>query len=374
MDTRKHLIRKFVIVVAIWSLISILPLSCYAQNYEQKYFFIKEKNTYRLTVSVTPSLYEYYHQKEHPVFQDQLAGYVTPYSLALIAEDIRSVFTGEEEFINAVLMLVHQITYRVMDAAKYPVETLVENEGDCDLLSFIAASLIKSQDMEVILLLYEQESHMNIGINLPSPPKDTRTEISYIENEGVRYYIAECTGNNWQNGWRIGECPPELEGAQITVISLDGYEQSAPGQVSSSFGNPETSTISLAISSNIILEGSDVVLSGQVSVSNPSGLVTLYISTQNNWIAIGNESLDSIGRYEFLWSTRIGGYYSVKASWPGNEIYAGADSTIVSIFIIPKFVILIGVGLFTLIITYVVLKLKNKKMQDNEFFEISENY
>lgn len=371
---RKNLARKFIVVIALWSLITTLPLSCYAQNYEQKYFLMKGKNTYCLTASITPLLYEYYEQKDHPFFQTQLADYVTPYPLALVAEDIRSIFSGEEEYINAVLMLVHQINYGVVDESKYPVETIVENEGDCDLLSYIAASLIKAQDMEVILCLYEQESHMNIGIRLPNPPRDARTKISYVENEGIRYYVAECTGNNWQNGWRIGECPPELEDAQVTVISLESYERTAPGQVSSSFGNPESSAISLTISSNLIVEGGGAVLSGQVSVSNPSGLVTLYISTKNTWIAIGNVSLDSIGQYEFSWNSRVWGLYSVKASWPGNEIYAGTDSTIVSIFIIPKFAILMGGGLFASIILYVVLILKNKKIQDEESFEITENY
>ena len=176
-----------------------------AQNYEQKYFLQDRQDTYQLTLSITSSLYEYYQQKSHYLTQDNFASFVTPYSLALVAADVRGVFPSEEGFVNAVLMLVHQIPYRIVEEPKYPIETIIENQGDCDLLSYICASLIKAQDLDVVLLYYETESHMNVGEHLPNPPRDARSSSSYVDYVGTRYYMAECTGNDWQNGWRVGE-------------------------------------------------------------------------------------------------------------------------------------------------------------------------
>jgi hypothetical protein len=346
---------------------------CYAQNYERKYFLLKGQSTYQLTLSITPSLYEYYQQKNHLLTRNNFANFVTPYSLALVAADIRSIFPNEEDFVNAVLMFVHQIPYQIVAEAKYPVETIVENKGDCDLLSFIAASLIKAQNMDVVLFYYESESHMNIGVSLPSPPKDARTTISYVDYGGNRYYMAECTGGDWQNGWRVGECPLELEGAQVEVVTLEKSEQIAPGQVSSSFGALESSVISLTVSPSFVIEGSTVVLAGQVSVSNSNGTVVLYAVADGNWFAIGTVKLDSDGCYVFLWNPTSWGQYYVKASWSGDAETAGADSEIVSVYVVPKFLVFAGVGIVVVAIIGVVVFLMYRTTHPQELQTFEEN-
>lgn len=358
---------KLVAAIVVWSfLILMLSKVCSAQNYEQKYFLLKGQSTYRLTLSITPSLYEYYHQKNHHLTQDSFASFVTPYSLALVAADIRSIFPDEEDYANAVLMLVHQIPYEIVEEAKYPVETIVENNGDCDLLSYVAASLIKSQNLSAVLFYYEHESHMNIGVNLSNPPTNSRTTTSYVDYGGTRYYVAECTGHDWRNGWRVGECPPELEGAQVTVVTLENSEQIAPGQVSSSFGTLEPSAITLTISSNFVIEGSPIVLTGQISVLNSNGTVTLYAATNDNWFAIGTVELNSNGQYVFSWSPTLWGQYHVKASWFGDDEYAGADSRIVSFYVVPEILVFAGGGLAIMAIIGVVLLLMYKTTHPQE--------
>ena len=345
---------------------------CFAQNYEQKYSLLKGQSTYQLTLSTTHLLYEYYQQKSHQLTQDNFVSFVTPYSLALVAADIRSIFPDEEDFVNAVLMVVHQIPYQVVEETKYPVETIVENKGDCDLLSYVAASLIKSQDLNIVLLYYEQESHMNIGVNLPSPPADVRTTMSYVDYRGVRYYMAECTGDDWQNGWRVGECPSELEGAQVTVVTLENYEQIAPGQISSSFGTFESSAISLTISPSFVVEGSAVVITGQVSVSASNGTVTLYAVENGNWFSIGAVELDTNGRYTFSWNPTLWGQYHVKASWSGDAEYAGADSGIVSVYVVPKFWVFAGGGIAIVAIVAVVVFLMHRATYPSEMQTLEE--
>ncbi len=336
-----------------------------AQNYEQQYFLVKGQTTYQLTLSATPSLYDYYQQKNHQLIKGDFASFVTPYSLALIAADIRAVFSEEEEFVNAILMLVHQIPYEAVEEARYPVETIVENNGDCDLLSYVAASLIISQNLDAVLFYYEQESHMNIGVNLPNPPRDSRTTISYVDFESTRYYVAECTGEDWQQGWRVGESPPELEGAQVTVVTLENSEQVAPGQVSSSFGTLSSSSVSLMVSPSLVMEGNTVTMTGQVSASNITGTITLYAATKDDWSAIGTTRLAN-GSYVFSWRPVPWGQYFVKASWAGDEEFAGADSIIVSIYVLPRFLMFIGGGMIIATVVVIVVLLMYKTTHSRE--------
>lgn len=357
---------KLVTVIAIGFLfVLMLSRTGSAQNYEQQYFLVKGQTTYQLTLSATPSLYDYYQQKNHQLIKGDFASFVTPYSLALIAADIRAVFSEEEEFVNAILMLVHQIPYEAVEEARYPVETIVENNGDCDLLSYVAASLIISQNLDAVLFYYEQESHMNIGVNLPNPPRDSRTTISYVDFESTRYYVAECTGENWQQGWRVGESPPELEGAQVTVVTLENSEQVAPGQVSSSFGTLSSSSVSLMVSPSLVMEGNTVTMTGQVSASNITGTITLYAATKDDWSAIGTTRLAN-GSYVFSWRPVPWGQYFVKASWAGDEEFAGADSIIVSIYVLPRFLMFIGGGMIIATVVVIVVLLMYKTTHSRE--------
>ncbi len=337
---------KFPVIIAAGLFLAlILSETCLAQNFEQEYSLLGEQTTYRLNLSITPSLYEYYQQKNHQLTQSNFASFVTPYSLAPVATDIRSIFPEEEDFVNAVLMLVHQIPYQLVEPTKYPVETIVENQGDCDLLSYVASSLIKSQGLNVVLFYYQQESHMNIGVSLSDPPREARSTITFVDYEGTRYYTAECTGGDWRNGWKVGECPQELKDAQLTVITLENCELTAPGQVSSSFGTLRSSFISLTIPSSIVIEESLVLVKGQVSVSNPKGNVTLYAAANNDWFTIGTAELDSDGQYTFPWRPTVWGRYYIKASWFGDDEYAGADSEIATMFIVPEILVIAAAGL-----------------------------
>lgn len=151
--------------------VPILPKSCYANTHDYTYDFYVHKGVYlekhTLYVSIASSLYDYYRGKNHDF--NNPAIFVTPDVLCPIAEDIWSICKEkpyqDEEFVNVVLMLVHQIPYEV-SIVRYAIETLVNNFGDCDTLSYLAASIIKAGGLDVVLLEYEDQKHMNIGVHL----------------------------------------------------------------------------------------------------------------------------------------------------------------------------------------------------------------
>lgn len=283
---------------------------------------------YRLNVAVSGSLHEYYVEKSHRLISNNdFAQFVTPYAFKPLADSLWEIYMDDEDFANGVLMIVHQIQYEESRPPKYPVETVVDNKGDCDLFSCVAASIMKAGGLDVVLLYYESEAHMNIGVSLPHPPRDTSKRVDYVIHNGARFYMAECTGGNWQSGWRVGECPESLKNASVQVITLENCEQFAPGQVSASYKALRASAISFDLSSGYVIQGSSVILSGEISPSLENKTITIYIKVNNlPWTALGSALTDSSGRFIYDWYAQASGISYVRASWSGDDDYAAADS------------------------------------------------
>lgn len=309
--------------------------------------------TYELNIAIPQHLQEYYEEKSHRLTSSNgFSLFVTPYSLQPIADRLWEIYPEEEDFANGVLMITHQITYVETTPAKYPVETMVDEQGDCDLFSFIAASVMKAGGLDVVLLYYEEQSHMNVGVHLSSAPEDTRDSVFYVTNGGERYYVAECTGGNWKEGWRVGECPEDLKRVSAEVVTLDDAEQVAPGQVSASFTAMEPSALSLEVSPIISLQNSAVVLGGQLAPEMGNENVTLYAKLNSAaWAVIGTVVTQSDGQFEYVWMADVAGSHAIRAGWSGNELYTGAMSVTRSATVIPMFLAaLLGVAVVAAVI------------------------
>jgi len=234
----------------------ILSSRCLAETHEYSYQLLDNPNgstIYRLTVTITDTLYEYYISQDHNLNGYDFSKFVTPDALKPIADDLWTIYSNEEDFANGVLMIMHQISYLEIDPQKYPVETIVENEGDCDLFTIVAASIMKAGGLDVVLLLLEQQDHMLLGVHLSESPKDARSQLYFYRYQGKKYYVAESTGGNWEKGWRVGECPEILQKSFAKVIPLVNYEQTAPAQVLSSYVIPDSSAIYMSLSTNFVI-------------------------------------------------------------------------------------------------------------------------
>jgi len=367
----KNIIITLLLLAAFFS-----PSCCFAANYDYTYELLDHPDgstNYRLTVSVTSSLYEYYRSKDHNLHIYDFAKFVTPHPLKPIADDLWSIYSDDEDFANGVLMIVHQIPYLESGPQKYPVETIVENEGDCDLFSFITASIMKAGGLDVVLLLYETENHMNVGVYLSEEPNDARSStVYYYTHDGKRYYVAECTGDDWRHGWRVGECADLLKEASARIITLEDCEQSSPGQVSSSYGALQASSLSLVVSTRFVIARSAVTLSGYISPALSSKNVTLYFSSSGSPSSVlVTVVTDSNGRYSYTWRPFSAGINSMRASWSGDTDYAGADSGICTLIVIPLEWLMMGVTVIVLLIVLLVVTLatRRKPPEELEAFE-----
>ena len=337
--------RTFVAITVLLTFSYLFPY-CLSANHSQSYQLLDSPHGsmhYRLNVVVSQFLYEYYHEKSHRLSSNHdFAKFVTPYALQPIADSLWEIYTDDEDFANGVLMIVHQIPYEETLPVKYPVETIVENKGDCDLFSYIASSIMKAGGLDVVLLYYESEAHMNVGVHLSHAPHNVRGQAYYVTYDNVQYHIAECTGDDWKNGWRVGECPDDLNHASPEVITLENSDQWVSGQVSSSYETLKQSTISLTISSMNVIQGGTITLSGQLSPAFQNKTVTIYIKMNNSpWTVLDTVTTDFNGRFAYTWLSEIAGMHYIRTSWSGDNNYAGADSPIHNVIVLSTFFILL---------------------------------
>ena len=155
-----------------------------------------------------------------------------------IAYDLWQISQGDEEvFVNLAIQLVHQLCYNVTLYTKYPIETIVEESGDCDNLAVLTASILNAGGFDVVLLLVHADGggHCMLGVSMDSFPDDLydygRIESYYIDDDSDRYWLIEATwgdpgGANWVDpatpdaynyvGAFVGDNPWE----EIEVISI----------------------------------------------------------------------------------------------------------------------------------------------------------
>jgi hypothetical protein len=330
-----------ILLIGILLLVFITPNS-FAGNYDQTYSFQVQFGflSQKLYVSVPPSLYDYYRAKTPRLADDsEYATLVTPDAFKSIAESIRNLTRdkprSDEEFANAVLMLVHQIPYAVSDV-KYPIETLVENSGKCDTLSLLAASIMKAGGLDVVLLYFKEVHHINVGVYLPYEPHGTWWWLppGGYEFDGKKYWIAECTP---AMEWKVGDVPPLLAGEQPWIISLENSEASSPSYVSSKLGGPlNSSSISINLSSepfDISDNERTLIISGSISPAYPNESVVVYFSQDGISYDACRTETDYWGNYSFSWNLTSTGTYYIRTSWSGNSDCAGADSEILTVFL-----------------------------------------
>jgi hypothetical protein len=207
---------------------------------------------------------------------------------------------------------------------------------------------------------------MNLGVNLSNPPQDARDSVTSITHEGTRYYIAESTGGNWKEGWRVGECPENLKQVSAQVITLEDAEQVAPGQVSASFTAMEPSAISLEISPSISLQNGVITFRGQLAPEVSNGNITLYARINSSpWAVIGTAVTQPDGRFEYVWTADSAGSYAIRAAWSGNERYTGAMSSAESATVIPLFLgALVAVAVLAVVIGAIAVLMAKHTQQE----------
>jgi len=316
-------------------LICIATQSIATTDFTISYQLINEadsSHSHILNVVIPQALIDHYRSLTHKSTTIlDFPKFVTPYALKPIANCLREVYPDDEDFANSVLMIVHQIPYEETVEAYYPAETILRNSGDCDLTSVMAASILKAGGLDAVLLFYESEEHMNVGVHLTQPPRNARTPVFFLINNDVKYYIAETTSSNWKNSWRVGECPDDLKNTTVQIITLEGAEQITPGQVFASFTNLDPTKIEFEVSPMVTFEGATVTVKGKVTPAVKNENITIYWNQNGKtWQILSIVVTTADGQFEYTWKPNFGFLDTIEilVSWMGNQQYAGTLSQI----------------------------------------------
>jgi len=168
-----------------------------------------------MTLGIHTDWYDYYKNKDRVISKIE---YVTSndktiQSIArLLEEDMKEEgWSCKSCFAIAYVQSLHY----VKDAStgfdeypKYPVETLIDETGDCEDTAYLAASIIRAMGVDVILI--NLPGHMAVGVWCEE------CIGSYYEWEGKKYFYLETTGE----GWELGEIPEQYKGQSATLIEI----------------------------------------------------------------------------------------------------------------------------------------------------------
>ena len=94
------------------------------------------------------------------------------------------------------------------DYPKYPIETLVEENGDCEDTSYLLGSILETLGYKTILILYDD--HMAVGVEI----NDFCGGCAYYKFNGTRYIYVETAAN-----LGIGKLPSGYENKKVIIIN-----------------------------------------------------------------------------------------------------------------------------------------------------------
>lgn len=109
-----------------------------------------------------------------------------------LIHDMRSIRDkqglDDDEYLELMTVFVQSMRYETIseNPPKFPIETYVEQSGDCDDKSLLLAGLLSREGYNVSLLLFTPESHMAVGVVCPGG-EYKQTGYAYVETTNLSF-------------------------------------------------------------------------------------------------------------------------------------------------------------------------------------------
>jgi hypothetical protein len=197
-------------------------------NLVKTYKWRHKGRTYTWEIPIPSSLYEHYRrQPRSPEYERYVADVRDDEYLALLCSKLEEVevkcdWSGKIDF---VLSFVQSLEYTddnltgFDEYPRYPVETLVDEGGDCEDTSILFVSIVRELGYGVALLRFNEAEHMAAGVSVSGDVVSKWSKgytLTYYEKDGKCFAYCETTGS----GWRIGEKPDWVGDEGAVVIQV----------------------------------------------------------------------------------------------------------------------------------------------------------
>jgi predicted transglutaminase-like cysteine proteinase len=176
--------------------------------------------TWTWSARIPTSLYQHYTSKPRPSTENY-AVYATDENDREIIDDLAHTLVGQAETlglddyetIHFIAAFVQHLAYKTDqettgfdDYARYPIETLVEEGGDCEDTAILLGKIMVALDYDVVLV--RLPAHIALGVL-----EEEKFAGTYYPYEDKHYFYLETTGE----AGRIGMVPEEYKG-QLAYI------------------------------------------------------------------------------------------------------------------------------------------------------------
>ena len=211
------------------------PFEVKAQDdyYHATFEWSYKGNDWTWSLDIPQSLYEAY--KSVPVstrVRHQTEGYgflttTNDYYLKQVAEKLQEAAEQKDyepyDQVSFVLAFVQSLPYTSDSVTsgydeypRFPLETLVDDGGDCEDPSILFATLTLIMGYGAVYI--NPPEHYAVGV------LGDNLQGSYYTYNDKTYYYCETTGD----GWEIGEIPPDFENEEAYIYEIKDYQQYVP--------------------------------------------------------------------------------------------------------------------------------------------------
>jgi hypothetical protein len=156
-----------------------------------------------------PRVYDYGAYVADEVTQDLFGNFCA--TLASVADerdfDQRERATLVARFVQSLPYTKDEISTEYSSYPRYPIETLVDETGDCKDASLLLAALLFGLDYDVAIARFSD--HVGVVVHVPAAPGN-------VEIDGREYSYIEATSP----GWDIGQLPPKYENASVELARI----------------------------------------------------------------------------------------------------------------------------------------------------------
>jgi hypothetical protein len=133
-------------------------------------------------------------------------------------------------FVQSLPYTSDSVTTRYDEYPRFPIETLVDDGGDCEDTAILFATLVIILNYDTIFIL--SPNHLAVGV------WGNDLEGYYFTYNSRNYYYCETTGENWN----IGDVPDAYKGISATLYSIIEGRQYIPTQDTPTVPTPTVPT------------------------------------------------------------------------------------------------------------------------------------